>query len=64
MMICRWFIWFVLYSMVGWLYESTLCSITGRKLVNRGFLNGRTVRFMAPARCWICCCLAGLTTRC
>ena len=40
MMICRWFIWFVLYSMVGWLYESTLCSITGRKLVNRGFLNG------------------------
>ena len=40
MMICRWFIWFVLYSMVGWLYESTLCSITGRKLVNRGFLTG------------------------
>ena len=40
MMICRWFIWFVLYSMVGWLYESTLCSITGHKLVNRGFLNG------------------------
>ncbi len=40
MMVCRWFIWFVLYSMVGWLYESVLCSITGRKLVNRGFLNG------------------------
>lgn len=35
-----WFFYFVIYSFIGWLYESTLCSITGKKLVNRGFLNG------------------------
>lgn len=34
------FLYFIIYSFLGWLYESTLCSITGRKLVNRGFLNG------------------------
>lgn len=32
--------WFMLYSVVGWIYESVLCSITDRHLVNRGFLNG------------------------
>lgn len=35
-----WFFYFIIYSFIGWLYESTLCSITGKKLVNRGFLNG------------------------
>lgn len=34
------FLYFIIYSFFGWLYESTLCSITGKKLVNRGFLNG------------------------
>lgn len=34
------FLWLMIYSVVGWIYESTLCSITGKKLVNRGFLNG------------------------
>lgn len=34
------FLWLMIYSFVGWVYESTLCSITGKKLVNRGFLNG------------------------
>ena len=34
------FLWFILYSFFGWVYESTLCSITSRSLVNRGFLNG------------------------
>lgn len=37
---CRVFLWLIVYSVIGWLYESTLCSITQRKLVNRGFLNG------------------------
>ena len=36
----QWFLWFMIYSLIGWAYESTLCSITGKKLVNRGFLNG------------------------
>lgn len=31
---------FILYSMVGWIYESTLVSIRSHKLVNRGFLTG------------------------
>ena len=34
------FLYFIIYSFLGWLYESILCSITGKKLVNRGFLNG------------------------
>ena len=34
------FLWFICYSILGWIYESILCSITQRKIVNRGFLNG------------------------
>ncbi len=34
------FLWFMFYSILGWIYESILCSITERCLVNRGFLNG------------------------
>ena len=34
------FLWLVIYSVAGWVYESTLCSVQERKLVNRGFLNG------------------------
>lgn len=34
------FLYFIIYSVIGWIYESILCSITGKKLVNRGFLNG------------------------
>lgn len=40
MNVVKYFIWFVFYSCAGWVYESTLCSITDKKLVNRGFLNG------------------------
>lgn len=40
MIVIKWFLWFVAYSFVGWLYESALCSVSGRKLVNRGFLTG------------------------
>lgn len=38
--LARVFLWFIIYSFLGWFYESTLCSITGKKLVNRGFLSG------------------------
>ncbi len=34
------FLWLMFYSFCGWVYESTLCSLTGKRLVNRGFLNG------------------------
>lgn len=30
----------ILYSMIGWAYETILCSISAKKFVNRGFLNG------------------------
>jgi uncharacterized membrane protein len=40
MIAVNWFLWFIVYSFVGWLYESVLCSVSGRKLVNRGFLTG------------------------
>lgn len=31
---------FLLYSFIGWIYESTLVSIRKRSFINRGFLNG------------------------
>lgn len=40
MTLISYFLYFMIYSFLGWVYESTLCSITGKKLVNRGFLNG------------------------
>ena len=35
-----WFLWLMIYSIIGWVYESTICSIGHRKLINSGFLNG------------------------
>lgn len=34
------FLWFMIYSFIGWLYETVLCSSLERKFVYRGFLNG------------------------
>lgn len=34
------FIYFMLYSFVGWVCETIWCSVGSRKFVNRGFLNG------------------------
>ncbi|MDE7062668.1 MAG: putative ABC transporter permease [Lachnospiraceae bacterium] len=35
------FLWFVIYSFVGWCYESAICSqIKYHKFINRGFLQG------------------------
>lgn len=34
------FLWFMCYSVMGWVYESVLCSCMEKELVNRGFLNG------------------------
>jgi len=38
--LAKWFLYFIIYSFIGWLYESILCSISEKKWVNRGFLNG------------------------
>lgn len=32
--------WLIIYSFIGWVYESVLCSILDKKPVNRGFLTG------------------------
>ena len=32
--------YFILYSIIGWSYETVLCSVKAGHLVNRGFLNG------------------------
>ncbi len=34
------YLWFFIYSFMGWLWEEIICSVSQRKLVNRGFLNG------------------------
>ena len=43
MMICRYFVWFIVYSFFGWIYESAYCTIKGHKWENRGFLYGPIV---------------------
>lgn len=40
MFVCQLFVWFVLYSIVGWIWESTYCTIMEHKWQNRGFLYG------------------------
>jgi len=34
------FLWFTFYSILGWVYETLLCSFEAKHFVNRGFLNG------------------------
>ncbi len=38
--ICLLFLYFLLYSILGWICETVYCSIGKRRFVNRGFLNG------------------------
>lgn len=40
MMIFEYIGWIFLYSVIGWIYESILCSVIEKRWVNRGFLNG------------------------
>ncbi len=40
MMIYEYICWFFFYSVIGWIYESILCSVSEKRWVNRGFLNG------------------------
>lgn len=36
----EWFLWLMAYSFMGWAYESILCTVSHKKLINRGFLYG------------------------
>lgn len=40
MIILEYIFWIFFYSVAGWIYESILCSVCERRLINRGFLNG------------------------
>ena len=43
MWLSRYFVMFALYSVLGWVYESTFCTIKEGKWENRGFLYGPIV---------------------
>ncbi|MGB4439755.1 MAG: putative ABC transporter permease [Sedimentibacter sp.] len=50
------FLYFYCYSFLGWLYESTLCSLIGeRRFINRGFLLGPycPIYGMGVVLCWL-----------
>lgn len=38
--IATWFLYFIIYSFVGWVYESIVESVQHRRWINRGFLSG------------------------
>jgi len=40
LILSKYFLWFITYSVLGWIYESGICSVSQRRFVNRGFLNG------------------------
>lgn len=43
MIVCRYVCLFILYSMMGWVFESFLCTVNGKKWENRGFLYGPSI---------------------
>ena len=46
------FFYFIIYSVMGWIMETILCSYNEKKFVNRGYLSGQMCirdRFM-PSR--------------
>lgn len=43
MLVSKYFVWFILYSFMGWIYESTYCTIRKHHWENRGFLHGPLV---------------------
>ena len=40
MTLCRLFVYFILFSVMGWIYESIFCTIKNHHWANRGFLFG------------------------
>lgn len=40
LVVAKWFLLLMFYSFIGWVYESIVCSIEEKRLINRGFLNG------------------------
>ncbi len=40
LVVAKWFLLLMFYSFIGWVYESIVCSVEEKRLINRGFLNG------------------------
>lgn len=49
---------FILYSIAGWVYETTYCSISRKCFVNRGFLNGPIIPIYGFGAVLICIILS------
>lgn len=47
----QWLFFFYIYSFVGWIWESSYCSIKGRHPVNRGFLKGPMIPIYGSGAC-------------
>jgi len=43
MIFAAYFLGFIFYSFLGWVWETTYCSITAKHFINRGFLNGPVI---------------------
>lgn len=75
MIIYDYLFWLFVYSFLGWFYESILCSVTEKKIVNRGFLTGPicpiygcgaviVIIFLTPIKNPIALFLAGMILTC
>ena len=42
-MFYEWIIYFLIYSFLGWCFETTLDSVEQRQFINRGFLRGPVI---------------------
>jgi len=38
--IATYFLWFYFYSIIGWIYDTSVRSVPARRYINGGFLNG------------------------
>ena len=66
MWVCRYFVWFVTYSVLGWVWESAYCTVRERTWENRGFLFGPACPIYGTGvavglACWEAALDAGVT---
>lgn len=48
---CDYWLWFVAYSIAGWIYEMIIFRITEGKFVRRGFCTDPSARFTGQVPC-------------
>ncbi|MGN0459451.1 MAG: putative ABC transporter permease [Ruminococcus sp.] len=57
----EYFLWFMIYSIMGWIYETILCSVEARRFINRGFLNGPYCPIYGSGAVLLIFCLGKIT---